>query len=77
MLDKEKYIKSIQISNTTLDEVNSMIDRVRVLISYRAEMSKKILEQYDKEQKDLELIDLLEHMYQHYNDLIKQSLNLD
>jgi hypothetical protein len=75
--NEEKYTKAIGLSEPSEDQLNSMVDRVRLLLSYRAEMAKKILEQHKKQNKDFDLIALLEHMYQHYNDLIKDSLNLD
>ena len=51
-----------------------MIERVELLIRYRGAMAQQLLD--SELSDDKELYDLLKHMYQHYNDLIKESLGL-
>ncbi len=51
--NEEKYTKAIGLSEPSEDQLNSMVDRVRLLLSYRAEMAKKILEQHKNKIKIL------------------------
>ena len=76
MEEKEDFLYAIKLADPTKEELSFMIDRVRVLLSYRAQMAKQILEQLEKEKQDEELLDLLHHMYDHYSVLIKSSLGL-
>ena len=76
MEEKEDFLYAIKLADPTKEEFSFMIDRVRVLLSYRAQMAKQILEQLEKEKQDEELLDLLHHMYDHYSVLIKSSLGL-
>jgi hypothetical protein len=76
MEGKEDFLYAIKLADPTKEELSFMIDRVRVLLSYRAQMAKQILEQLEKEKQDEELLQLLYHMYDHYSVLIKSSLGL-
>lgn len=77
MEGKEDFLYAIKLADPTKEELSFMIDRVRVLLSYRAQMAKQILEQLEKEKQDEELLQLLYHMYDHYSVLIKSSLGLN
>ena len=71
----EKYEYAVALGNCdNSEERTKLIERVEVLIKYRGNMAKQILDNIDSEDK--ELLDLLKHMYEHYDDLIKQSLAL-
>jgi len=76
MEGKEDFLYAIKLAEPCEEELCFMIDRVRVLLSYRAQMAKQILEQLEKERQDEELLQLLYHMYDHYSVLIKSSLGL-
>ena len=70
-----KYEQAIALGKCdSEDERNKMIDRVSVLLKYRGSMAQQILDHINSEDK--ELIAMLDHMYNHYDDLIKQSLGL-
>ena len=76
MEEKEDFLYAIKLADPSKEELSFMIDRVRVLLSYRAQMTKQILEQLEKDNQDEELLQLLYHMYDHYSVLIKSSLGL-
>ena len=76
MEEKEDFLYAIKLADPSKEELSFMIDRVRVLLSYRAQMAQQILEQLEKEKQDEELLQLLYHMYDHYSVLIKSSLGL-
>lgn len=76
MEGKEDFLYAIKLSDPSKEDLCFMIDRVRVLLSYRAQMAQQILEQLEKEKQDEELLALLYHMYDHYSVLIKSSLGL-
>jgi len=76
MEGKEDFLYAIKLADPSKEELSFMIDRVRVLLSYRAQMAQQILEQLEKERQDEELLQLLYHMYDHYSVLIKSSLGL-
>ena len=72
---ENKYKQAIELGKCdSTEERQKMTDRVSVLLKYRGSMAQQILENIDSEDK--ELLDLLKHMYEHYDDLIKQSLAL-
>jgi hypothetical protein len=72
---ENKYKQAIELGKCdSADERQKMIDRVSVLLKYRGSMAQQILDHINLEDK--ELIAMLEHMYNHYDDLIKQSLAL-
>ena len=73
--DLEKYEYAVALGNCENSaERQRLIERVEVLIKYRGAMAQQILDNVDA--GDVELLKLLEHMYTHYDDLIKQSLAL-
>jgi len=73
--DIERYEYAIALGNCdNTVERQKIIDRVAVLLKYRGSMAQQILDPNNSEDK--ELMSMLEHMYTHYDDLIKQSLAL-
>lgn len=73
MENKYKHAAELGCCDSS-EERTKLIERVEILIKYRGNMAKQILDNIDSEDK--ELLDLLKHMYEHYDDLIKQSLAL-
>jgi ubiquinone biosynthesis protein COQ9 len=72
---ENKYKLAIELGSCdNAVERQKIIDRVSVLLKYRGSMAQQILDHINSEDK--ELIAMLEHMYNHYDDLIKQSLAL-
>lgn len=72
---ENKYEHAIALGKCDSEEErNKMIDRVSVLLKYRGSMAQQILDHINSQDK--ELLAMLEHMYNHYDDLIKQSLAL-
>ena len=73
--DIERYEYAVVLGNCdNAVERQKIIDRVAVLLKYRGSMAQQILDHTNSEDK--ELMSMLEHMYTHYDDLIKQSLAL-
>ena len=73
--DIERYEYTIALGKCdNAVERQKIIDRVSVLLKYRGSMAQQILDPNNSEDK--ELMSMLEHMYTHYDDLIKQSLAL-
>jgi hypothetical protein len=73
--EREQYEYAAALSKCDNDESRQkMIERVEILIKYRGTMAQQLLDAELSDDK--ELYDLLKHMYQHYDDLIKQSLGL-
>ena len=73
--EREQYEYAAALSKCDNDgSRQKMIERVELLIRYRGAMAQQLLDAELSDDK--ELYDLLKHMYQHYNDLIKESLGL-
>ena len=73
--DIERYEYAVALGKCdNAVERQKIIDRVAVLLKYRGSMAQQILDHTNSEDK--ELMSMLEHMYTHYDDLIKQSLAL-
>jgi hypothetical protein len=73
--EREKYEQAVALGKYDEEcERTKMIERVGVLLKYRGSMAQQLLD--SELSDDKELYDLLKHMYQHYDDLIKQSLGL-
>jgi len=73
--EREQYEYAEALGKCDNDESRQkMIERVELLIRYRGAMAQQLLDAELSDDK--ELYDLLKHMYQHYNDLIKSSLGL-
>jgi len=73
--EREQYEYAVALGKCNDEcECTKMIERVGVLLKYRGSMAQQLLD--SKLSDDKELYDLLKHMYQHYDDLIKQSLGL-
>ena len=54
------------------EERQKMIERVEVLVRYRGAVAQQILVHKD----DPGLLKAMEHLYEHYNKLIKENLGL-
>jgi hypothetical protein len=73
--ERAKYEQAIALGKCDDEcERKKMIERVGVLLKYRGAMAQQLLD--SELSDDEELYGLLKHMYQHYDDLIKQSLGL-
>lgn len=73
--EREQYEYAAALSKCdNAESRQKMIERVEILIKYRGTMAQQLLDAELSDDK--ELYDLLKHMYQHYDDLIKQSLGL-
>jgi hypothetical protein len=73
--EREQYEYAAALSKCNNDESRQkMIERVEILIKYRGSMAQQLLD--SELSDDKELYDLLKHMYQHYDDLIKESLGV-
>ena len=73
--DIERYEYAVALGKCdNAVERQKIIDRVAVLLKYRGNTAQQILDNVDL--GDTELLTMLEHMYTHYDDLIKQSLAL-